>query len=503
MRLRSTGLSHSSLPAFIAAFEWRLAVSDEAPIVCEGQAGNYLAFTFQKMNDGGSVVLIEDITDRRNAENAILNLARFDSLTQLPNRTFFRDTIGATLGKTGHNDRCALLFVDLDNFKQVNDTLGHSCGDALLCAVADRLRTIVREDDVIARLGGDEFVILQTTMRRTDQAERLATRIIQTLAEPINVDGHMLLVGASIGIALAPRDGSDPDTLLKNADMALYSAKAKGRGSFCFFEPSMDLEVQARRALEIDLRKAVENNDLKVYFQPLLNAATRKITGFEALVRWQHPVRGWISPAEFIPVAEEMGLIIDIGAYVLKLACAECATWPDDVRIAVNLSPLQFRKGDLIATVNRALAETGLDPRRLELEITETILLDNIKATLAVLADLRALGVRIALDDFGTGYSSLSYLHQFPLDKLKIDRSFLRHIETSDRSRTLLRTVTRLSRDLGLSVVVEGVETEDQMAFIVQEATVDEVQGFLFSPAVPSEKAAELFKTEQNQRAAA
>jgi predicted signal transduction protein with EAL and GGDEF domain len=338
----------------------------------------------------------------------------------------------------------------------------------------------------VARLGGDEFVIVQSPLRRSDQAATLAKRVVNLLNQTFDIDGHQVIVGASIGIAIAPRDGIDADTLLKNADMALYRAKADGRSTWRFFEKDMDIEAQARRILELDLRNALASGAFEVYYQPLVNLRSQTITGFEALLRWSHPQRGMVSPAEFIPVAEEMGVIIEIGHLVLQRACLECMKWPGDIQVAVNISSTQFKRGDVAKAVRDALAISGLPATRLEIEITETTLLQDTQSTRLALETLRNMGVRISLDDFGTGYSSLSYLHNFPLDKVKIDRSFLKGVGTSERSLTLLRGVARLSSELGMTVVMEGVETEEQLALISAELGVDEVQGYLFSPAVPS-----------------
>jgi diguanylate cyclase (GGDEF)-like protein len=464
----------------------RLAGKSDGDLVIEVQDGRILELTFQPMDKGGSVVLVEDITERRAAEAKINYLARYDALTGLPNRTSFRDQMDRTLALTRRDGGCAVLFVDLDQFKQVNDTLGHPSGDALLCAVADRLRGLIRESDLVARFGGDEFVVLQSPVHGPEQASSLARRIVDVLGEIYEIDGHQIMIGASIGIAMGPGDGQDADMLLKNADMALYRAKQDGRAGWRFFEPDMDVKAQARRQLELDLRAALTNDAFEVYYQPLLNLKTMRISTCEALMRWPHPERGMVSPGEFIPIAEEMGLIVEIGNRVLRKACVECTKWPSEVRVAVNLSPIQFRRGDVTAVVREALEASGLAANRLEIEITESVLLQDTQATRACLHQLREMGVRISLDDFGTGYSSLSYLHAFPLDKVKIDRSFLQGIETTERSLTLVHGVARLSADLGLSVVIEGVETHKQLALITRERSVDEAQGFLFSPAIQS-----------------
>ena len=467
-------------------FETRLAGLVEGELFIDTTQGRILALSFHPMDGGGSVVLFEDITDRKMAEAKINQLARYDSLTGLPNRAFFRDQMDVALTLLRRRGPSAIHFIDLDEFKEVNDTLGHPCGDELLCAVADRLRGLVRSSDLVTRFGGDEFVVLQYPLGQQREAGALAERIVEVLREPYEVSGHEVVIGASIGIALAPRDGTDADLLLKNADMALYRAKSDGRGAWRFFEQGMDVKAQARRSLQLDLRNALANDELKVFYQPLLNLRTGRISTCEALLRWPHPERGMVSPADFIPVAEEMGLIMEIGERVLKQACRECADWPDHVRVAVNLSPIQFRRGNVVKTVREALEASGLPADRLELEITESIFLNDTNLTRIWLDELRELGVRISLDDFGTGYSSLSYFHTYPLNKVKIDRSFLQGVGASNRPLNLLHGVARLSAELGMSVVVEGVETEEQLALVASEPSVEEVQGFLFGKAVPN-----------------
>lgn len=447
------------------------------------QGRKTLQLTFQPMADGGSVMLVEDITERRRAEAKIERLARFDTLTGLPNRMTFTERFEYEL--SSHDSALAILFVDLDQFKQVNDTLGHPCGDTLLCEVADRLRSVVRRGDVVARFGGDEFVILQKPSDGTESAAHLARRIIEVIEQSFSIDGHQIMIGASIGIALSPGDGNSTGQLLKNADIALYRAKADGRGVYRFFEPEMDEKARARRLLELELRAALTREEFEVFYQPIIDIKTGKPASYEALLRWRHPQRGMVSPAEFIPVAEEMGLIVDIGNWVLRKACSDCNIWPSHIRVAVNLSPLQFRRANVVAVVADALKKTGLAPHRLELEITESVLMDDTDAAGVALQQLRDLGVTIALDDFGTGYSSLSYLHAFPLDKIKIDRSFLEDIDTDKKALTLLRGVARLSAELGMSVVMEGVETNEQLAVLIKEGSFSNVQGFLFGRPMP------------------
>jgi diguanylate cyclase (GGDEF)-like protein len=461
--------------------------------------GRFMSWTFQPMSGGGAVVLLEDITERRNAEARISHLARYDELTALPNRVNFRDEIGRLLAtQHGSDHMSALLFVDLDQFKQVNDTLGHPCGDQLLCAVADRLREMLRPEDFVARFGGDEFVVFQQNIHSAEDAAGLARRIVDRLSERYKIDNHLVEIGASVGIAMTAR-GVSADTLLKNADMALYRAKSDGRGTYCFFRDEMAQTVEARRILELDLRKALANEEFELYYQPLVNLKSGKISTCEALLRWNHPVRGTVSPIDIIPVAEDMGLIVDLGRWILRKACMECMKWPAGVSVAVNFSPQQFHQRDILSEVRYALEVSGLSADRLEIEITESSLLRNTQLTHDVLAQLHALGVRISLDDFGTGYSSLSYLHNFPLQKVKIDRSFLEGIDSA-RPLTLLRGVARLSADLGMAVVVEGIETNEQLERISSDGTVSEAQGYLFSRPVPAVRIRQLLNASHGRR---
>src|SRR5215213_758400 len=458
-----------------------------------------LSWTFQAMEGGGTVVLLEDITERRNAEARISHLARYDELTELPNRLNFRDEIGRLLAaQQGPEQLSALLFVDLDQFKQVNDTLGHPCGDQLLCAVSERLREMLRPEDFVARFGGDEFVVFQQNIQSPDDSAGLARRIVDRLSERYKIDNHLVEIGASIGIAMTAR-GVSADTLLKNADMALYRAKADGRGTFCFFREEMAQVVESRRILELDLRKALANEEFELFFQPLVNLQSGRISTCEALLRWNHPVRGTVSPTDIIPVAEDMGLIVDLGRWILRKACMECMKWPEGVSVAVNFSPQQFHQRDVLSEVRYALEVSGLSAHRLEIEITESSLLRNTQLTHDVLSQLHSLGVRISLDDFGTGYSSLSYLHNFPLQKVKNDRTFLEGIDT-DRPLTLLRGVARLSADLGMSVVVEGIETNEQLELISADGAVTEAQGYLFSPPVPAVRVRQLLNASHGRR---
>jgi diguanylate cyclase (GGDEF)-like protein len=478
-------LSDLSAEDLIDRLTARLSGVDDAAFSVDMLDGRTLEFTVQPMENGGMVVLVEDVTERKIAEAKINHLARFDPLTGLPNRNILRDHMERALAEWRPDNMCAVHFVDLDQFKQVNDTLGHTRGDMLLEAVAERLRTSIRDADVISRFGGDEFVIFQAPIKSPDQAEALATRALNALAGTYDLDGHKVVVTASIGIAVA-KNRIDPDQFLRNADMALYQAKSDGRGTWRWFEAKMEANAQARRNLEFDLRNALESEAFELYYQPLFNLKTRRIEACEALLRWPHHERGMISPAEFIPVAEEMGLIVEIGNQVLYKACLECRRWPGDTAVAVNLSSIQFDRSNVPALVRETLAATNLAPQRLELEITESTLLQDTRRTRADLNQLAELGVKISLDDFGTAYSSLSYLHSFPLHKVKIDQSFLQGLGDDERRVTLLRGMTRLSAQLGLRVVVEGVETEEQLELLASEDSIDEVQGYLLCRPMPA-----------------
>jgi diguanylate cyclase (GGDEF)-like protein/PAS domain S-box-containing protein len=478
-------ISEANAQTLVDRLEARLSGSEDAAFDVEMRNDRTLEFTIQPMEKGGMVVLVEDITERRIAEAKISHMARFDALTGLPNRSILRDRMERALGEWRPDNLCAIHFIDLDQFKQVNDTLGHTRGDMLLEAVAERLRSAVRDADVIARFGGDEFVILQAPIKSLDQAESLATRVLDAVGGTYDLDGHKVLVTASIGIAVA-KNRLDPDQFLRNADMALYWAKAEGRGTWRWFEAKMEADAQARRNLELDLRNAVQSDEFELYYQPIFNLKTKRITACEALLRWPHRDRGMVSPAEFIPVAEEMGLIVDLGNQVLSKACLECRRWPGEIAVAVNLSSIQFDRSNVPALVRETLAATNLAPHRLELEITESALLQDTKRIRADLHQLNELGVKISLDDFGTAYSSLSYLHSFPLHKVKIDQSFLRDLGGDERRVTLLRGITRLSAQLGLRVVVEGVETQEQLELLAAEDSVDEVQGYLLGRPMPA-----------------
>ncbi len=438
-----------------------------------------------------------DITERKRAEARIAFMAHHDALTALPNRVLLRERMEEMLARVQRGSGgVAALCIDLDGFKSVNDALGHSFGDLLLQMVARRLQGVAREEDCVARLGGDEFAILVADVTAPEQVSAFAQRLLEVIAEPYDLNGHLLSVGGSVGIALAPGDASDADRLLKSADMALYRAKADGRGTFRFFEPDMDARVQARHRLEVDLRAALQTGSLELHYQPLVDLRSGEVTAFEALLRWPHPERGMIPPAEFVPVAEETGLISPLGAFVLRQACADAARWPRNVKVAINLSPLQFRHGNLLVQVMDALKMSGLSPQRLELEITETLLLEKSEHVLATLHALRALGVRISMDDFGTGYSSLSYLRSFPFDKIKIDRSFVHDLDANADSQAIVRAIVSLGTSLGITITAEGVETESDLARLQAEGC-NEGQGYLFSKARPAKEIFQYLTTKK------
>ena len=447
--------------------------------------GRILAIHFVPMQDDGWLLTLEDISERKLAEAKITHMAHHDALTGLPNRVRFHDCLSEAVARGKRGEASAVLLLDLDHFKAVNDALGHPVGDALLQEVSRRLRASVREVDVVARLGGDEFAIMQSSAYQPQAAIALAERLIGELSQPYELNGHHVVIGTSVGIALLPGDGDNPDHLMKNVDMALYGAKAGGRGSYRFFEASMHARMQARRTLQMDLRQALSGGEFEVYYQPLMKIDTRSVCGFEALLRWNHPDLGLVPPSEFIPLAEETGLIIPLGNWVLHQACADAVTWPSDIKVAVNVSVIQFGSKHLVEDVAAALAASGLDPKRLELEITETVMLDDTDAILVILHRLRDLGVGIAMDDFGTGYSSLSYLRRFPFSKVKIDRSFIAELGNGSDSNAIVTAVIDLCETLGMTTLAEGVETEQQMQQL-RAANCSEAQGYLFSPARPA-----------------
>jgi diguanylate cyclase (GGDEF)-like protein/PAS domain S-box-containing protein len=439
------------------------------------------------------IAVIEDVTEKRLAEEQIAFLAHHDALTGLPNRAQFSKRLAEELERVGRGAQLAVLFLDLDHFKTVNDTLGHFVGDELLKAVADRLRQCIRNVDVIGRLGGDEFAIVLIALEQPADASILAVRVQDAIKAPYDLAGVQAVVDVSIGIALAPNDAVDAAELMKRADMALYQAKSEGRSRYRFFEPSMDAAMKARRKLDTELRGALARGEFELFYQPVVDLAGNDIVGMEALLRWHHPMSGMIAPAEFIPVAEESGLIIPIGEWVIRQACADAARWPGTIRTALNLSPVQFRSPTLMQTIINALSASGLAPSRLELEITEDVLLRHSPENLAVLEQLRNLGVRIVMDDFGTGYSSLNYLRRFPFDKVKIDRSFITDLEQGkEESRAIVQAVVRLATALNVSTTAEGVETQEQLE-LVRTAGCTEYQGYLFSAPKPLREIVRLF----------
>jgi diguanylate cyclase (GGDEF)-like protein len=448
--------------------------------------GRSLLITLECMPDDGWLMTIADITERRRAEAQIAHMARHDGLTGLDNRTEFRDRLETAARLAARGMPHAVLFLDLDHFKNVNDAWGHPVGDALLQAVTSRIRNCCRDTDVIARLGGDEFAIIQPLNADLAGAAVLSERIIADLGRPFDLAGHQLHIGCSIGIALAPNDGHEPDMLLKSADLALYKAKSDGRNCFRFFEPTLDEMLQRRRVLELDLRRAVANNEFQVHYQPLIDARSRQVCAFEALLRWYRPDGSSIPPSDFIPAAEKMGLIHSLGRWVLATACREAREWPAQIALAVNLSPVQFAGHDLVDGVREALEASGLAPQRLQLEITEGLLLEDVAETVSTLHQLRAMGVCIAVDDFGSGYSSLSYLLKFPFDKVKLDRSLVSDVGRRDQRDIVVQSVIAMCNGLGMRTTGEGVETPEQLAFLEKHGCT-EAQGFLISKAIPGQ----------------
>jgi diguanylate cyclase (GGDEF)-like protein len=446
---------------------------------------------------------MEDVTERCRSEERIAHLAHYDALTDLPNRVLFRERLGHELDR---NAQCAILYIDIDEFKSVNDSLGHPVGDELLKTVAARLQDCIGDDDLVARLGGDEFAIVLTGTANREAINALVDRVYRTIRLPCDCLGHQITTDASIGIALAPSHGTDLDQLLKHADLAMYAAKADGRRTHRFFEPEMDAVVKKRQQLEQDLRQIITGGSFteggfEVHYQPLVNLQTNSVSGCEALLRWKHARHGMISPAEFIPVAEDTGLITQLGDWVLATACQEAANWPDSVRLAINVSPVQFRSPTLGLHVVAALASSGIKPSRLELEITEAVLIRDDDGALATLQQLRAIGVRTALDDFGTGYSSLSYLQRFPFDKIKIDRCFVKDVAGCDGSASIVQAVVNIAASRSMTTTAEGVETEAQRDTL-RALGCTEIQGWLFSPARPAAEVRQILNMQPNQAAA-
>ncbi len=500
-------VEHRIATGSLTVFEAQGYVNDRQTTLTQGKIvtkdfklpnGREIVVTRRPVHGGGWVATHEDMTERRRAEAQIAHMAYHDALTGLGNRVLLRQQLEAALLRVQQGERIAVLYLDLDNFKTLNDSLGHSGGDTLLKAVAERLRGCLKQTDTIARMGGDEFAILQTELGQPSDAEYLARRLRAAVRMPLDVDGQQITADVSIGISLAPNDGTDASQLLKQADMAMYAAKCDGRGTFRYFEPDMNARALARRTLELDLRNAITNDEFELYYQPIVNLERNEVSSCEALLRWHHPQRGMVMPDEFIPVAEETGLIVEIGEGVLRKACAAAAAWPDNVTVAVNVSSAQFKNQALVLKVVSALAASGLSARRLAIEVTETALILDNEATLATLHQLRDLGVRIAMDDFGTGYSSLSYLRSFPFDKIKIDRSFINDISDTGNAGAIVQATISMAASMNMTTTAEGVETREQLEK-VRALGCTEMQGYLFSRPLCGDDLARLFRTRLNQ----
>jgi diguanylate cyclase (GGDEF)-like protein len=496
---KETGSFDGDVEEFCAAIIRNVRLGNVTHQITEAPGGRSILIINQPLEAGGWVATIEDITERRLAEEQIRHLAHYDALTNLPNRALFHEKLKQELERITAGAQLAVLYIDIDEFKSVNDTLGHLIGDELLKSVAASLSQCAAASDFVARLGGDEFAIVQTAVKTPADVTKLATRVFDAIREPYECLGHQVTTDASIGIALAPQHGGDLDQILKNADLAMYAAKSAGRRTYRFFEPAMDAQVRARHILEVELRQAIIDGALEVYYQPCISLEDNKITGCEALLRWRHSERGMISPAEFIPIAEDTGLINQLGEWVLTTACAEAATWPEDIKLAVNVSPVQFKSGTFALKIVAALAASGLVANRLELEITEAVLIRDDEAALAILHQLRAIGVRIALDDFGTGYSSLSYLQRFPFDKIKIDRCFVNDLGEPDGSSSIVQAIVNIAAARRMTTTAEGVETRQQQE-LLRALGCAEMQGYLFSPARPAAELKRMFFSHQAKR---
>jgi len=477
---RLTNVAIKNQSQIVAELQNLLDRRQAGAIVFERTDGRTFCASCSPMADGGFVITFEDTTEQRRTQNQISHMAHYDALTDLPNRAHFYDEMDELFKHLPQSRAFAVLSLDLDHFKNVNDTLGHPVGDKLLQAAAERMRGCTRETDIVARLGGDEFAILQLAFARPEDATSLAARLIDAVGAPYQLDGHQVVVGMSVGIAIGPADGTVPDRLMKNADLALYRCKEDGGGMYRFFEAQMDARMQERSALELDLRKALANDEFTLDYQPIVTLKNGKVTACEALIRWHQPERGLVPPLQFIPIAEETGLIVPIGEWVLNQACADAVEWPDGIAVAVNVSPGQFKTAGFVNVVKNALAKSGLATSRLELEITELVLIQDSDGALAMLNQLKELGVRVAMDDFGTGYSSLGYLRSFPFDRIKIDQSFIRDLPKNKESLAILRAVVGLGSSLNIVTTAEGVETRNQLEILKTEGCTD-VQGYFFS----------------------
>jgi diguanylate cyclase (GGDEF)-like protein/PAS domain S-box-containing protein len=482
---KETGSFAGDVEAYREALLRDLAQGKETELIIETTDGRTVRIVNKPLASGGWVATHEDITEGKRAQERIAHLAHYDALTDLPNRMMFRERLDDQLAWVHRGARLAVLYLDLDHFKSINDTLGHPVGDELLVTVAGRLRSCVRDTDLVARLGGDEFAIIQTGIEHPSDVTTLIARIQEAVRQPLDFGGHHVITDTSIGIAMAPEDGDEGDRLLKSADLALYAAKANGRGTYQFFESRMDAHAKARRALEFDLREAIMCGGFELHYQPIVDMKRDAIVGYEALLRWMHPVRGMVLPSEFIPLAEETGLINQLGEWVLMTACRDATRWPNAIRVAVNVSPVQIKSPGFVFNIVKILAETGLNASRLELEMTETVLIQDDEGTLSVLHNLRDLGVRIAMDDFGTGFSSLSYLHRFPFDKIKIDRCFIKNVPDDKGSVATIQAIIGIAKAREIVTTAEGVETETQRQ-VLAELGCDQIQGYLISAARPA-----------------
>jgi diguanylate cyclase (GGDEF)-like protein len=497
---KETGTFKDDVDEYCRKLFRKIAQGKVFQTILEAADGSSIQVLYRPLPHGGWVTTLEDITERRRVEEQITHLAHYDALTDLPNRALFHERLKSELARLAPDQQLAVLYIDIDEFKSVNDSLGHMIGDELLKFVAASLSRCIDATGFVARLGGDEFAIVQTEVRTQADVTGLVARIYSVIREPYEYLGHQLTADASIGVALAPQHGDNLDQILKNADLAMYAAKSAGRRTYRFFEPEMDAKVRARRLLEIDLRQAISDGGLEVYYQPCVSLQDNSIIGCEALLRWRHPERGMVSPAEFVPIAEETGLINQIGEWVLATACAEAITWPEDIKLAVNVSPVQFRSGTLALKIVAALAASGLPAHRLELEITEAVLIRDDDAALAILHQLRAIGVRIALDDFGTGYSSLSYLQRFPFDKIKIDRCFVNDIADPNGSSSIVKAVVNIAAARHMTTTAEGVETKAQQE-LLRALGCTEMQGYLFSPAKPAAEIRQMLLSHRERSA--